>query len=273
MTAKHSGAMKLWLLNLVGNAALLGAVYFWLLLPDAHGWQVGASAAVAVVVVFFGVWLRAGTFAYFRVGEFRDNAKVWRAFRQGLRHMVALAVWAILILAVELLQIRLRKYAPQFGVWFWQKSPTFLRFGGPRQVFHSADWLLWFLIWVLAPAVWLPIATTVAATGFGWKRMTRSLRVLRRPAYWLWFCALMLAGAYVPYKLVWWIPDLSDLSKQAWSMGFRFLLAYVILISAWVALLLVIGTRVEKEDPEMIPVAQSPPGSAATGALDSPARS
>jgi len=50
-------------------------------------------------------------------------------------------------------------------------------------------------------------------------------------------------------------------------------LAYVILISAWVALLLVIGTRVEKEDPEMIPVDQAPPGSAAAGALDSPARS
>jgi hypothetical protein len=273
MTAKHSGAMKLWLLNLVGNAALLASVYFWLLLPDAHGWQVGASALVAAVVIFFGVWLRAGTFAYFRVGEFRDNAKVGRAFRHGLRHMVALAVWAVFMLAAELLLFRLRKYAPQFGVWFWQKSPSFLRFGSPRQAFHAADWLLWFLIWVLLPAVWLPIATTVAAAGFGWKRMTRSLRVLRRPAYWLWFCALMLAGAYVPYKLVWWIPDLSDLSKQAWSMGFRFLLAYAILISAWVALLLVIGTRVEEEDPEMIPIDPAPSGSATAGALDSPARS
>ena len=83
----------------------------------------------------------------------------------------------------------------------------------------------------------------------------------------------MLIGVYVPYKLVWWIPDLSDLSRQAWSMGFRFLLAYVILISAWVALLLVIGTRVEKEDPERIPINQAPPRSAAAGALDSPARS
>ena len=113
---------------------------------------------------------------------------------------------------------------------------------------------------MLLPAVWLPIATTVAAAGLGLKRMMRSLRVLRRPAYWLWFCALMLIGAYVPYRLIWWIPDLSDLSKQAWSMGFRFLLAYVILISAWVALLLVIGTRVEKEDAEMIVPRPDSPG-------------
>jgi hypothetical protein len=181
--------------------------------------------------------------------------------------MVALAVWAIFMAATAWLLISLRKYAPQFGVWFWQKSPSFLRSGTPRQVFHAADWLLWFLLWVLAPAMWLPIASTVAAAGFRLKRMARSLRVLRRPAYWLWFCALMLVGAYVPYKLVWWIPDLSDLHKQAWSMGLRFFLAYVILITAWVALLLVIGARVEKEDPDIIPIDEVPPSSAAPGPL------
>src|ERR1039457_4745404 len=99
----------------------------------------------------------------FRVAEFRDSATVWRAFRHALRHMVALAVWAIFLVAIVLVLIFIRRYAPQFGVWFWQKSPSFLRFGSPRQVFHAADWLLWFLLWVLAPAVWLPIATTVAA--------------------------------------------------------------------------------------------------------------
>ena len=96
--------------------------------------------------------------------------------------------------------------------------------------------------------MWLPIATTVAAAGFRLNRMIRSLRALLRPVYWLWFCGLMLVGAYVPFRLVWWIPNLSDLRKQAWSMGVRFFVAYLLLISAWMALLLVIGTRVEKED-------------------------
>ena len=70
--------------------------------------------------------------------------------------------------------------------------------------------------------------------------------------YWLWFVVLVLIAGPIPYKLVWWIPDLSELRKQAWSMGLRFLLAYVILISAFVALLLVVGSRVEREDPEAI---------------------
>ena len=46
-----------------------GVFYFWLLLPDAHGWQVAASGLLALVVIFFGVWLRAGSFAYFRVAR------------------------------------------------------------------------------------------------------------------------------------------------------------------------------------------------------------
>ncbi len=71
------------------------AAFSWLLLPDAHGWQVGASALLALVIIFCGLWLRAGSFAYFRVAEFRDTASVWPAFRLRLSHIIALALWAI----------------------------------------------------------------------------------------------------------------------------------------------------------------------------------
>ena len=257
MNAKHKGAAKLWLLNVVGNAALIAAVYFWLLLPDAHGWQVAASALLALAVIFFGVWLRAGSFAYFRVGEFREQDAVWHAFRHAVRHMIALVVWAIPLAVIEWWLISLRIYVPQFGVWAWQKG---LRVGSPRQVYHVSDWLLWFVIWLL-PFIWLPVGSTVAAAGWKIKRISRSLRVLKRPVYSLWVVVLLLIGAYLPYKLVWWIPDLSTLRKQAWSAGFRFALAYLFLISAWVALLLVIGELVEREDPEPIVSATEPASS------------
>jgi hypothetical protein len=248
MTTKHSGVAKLWLLNLVGNAALLAAVYFWLLLPDAHGWQVAGTVLLALVVIFLGLWLRTGTFAYFRVAEFRDHAAVWRAFRHALRHMIALLVWALLFVVLAWVLWKLRSYTPQAGVWLRQK----LNAGpSPRNVTRDLNWLIE-LVFLVLLAIWLPIATTVAAAGFDWKRMARSLRVLCRPVYWLWFCALVFVGAYIPYRLVWWIPDLDDLRKQAWSMGLRFVLAYVILISAFVALILVVGTRTEKED-EAVP--------------------
>ncbi len=247
MSPRHSGVAKLWLLNLFGNAALFAAVYFWLLLPDAHGWQVAVSALLALIIIFFGFWLRTGSFAYFRIGHFREGARVWRAFRHALGHIPALIVWVIPFAAVEWGLVSLRHYTPQFGVWFWQKSPSFLRWGTPRQLFHAADWLLLAVVGLLA-AVWLPTGITVAAAGLRRKPITRSLRVLKRPAYWLSCCAFALVGLYLPLRLVWWIPNLSTLTRQAWSAGLRFAIAYLLLISAWIALLLAVGSRVEKED-------------------------
>lgn len=251
MTARHKGVMKLWLLNLFGAAALIAGVYFWLVLPDAHGWQVAGSTLLAMAVILCGLWLRAGSFAYFRVAEFSNHATVWLAFRHALRHIVALAIWVLPFAALEWLLYWCLRFAPQFGVWYWQKVPA-LRFGSPREVFHVAQWVIWIAIALLA-AMWLPVASTVSAAGLKPKPMARSWRLLGRVQYWLWFCVLALVAVYLPYKLIWWIPEVNSLSAQAWSAGLRFALAYALLISAWVALLLVIGDALDKLDP--VPVA------------------
>jgi hypothetical protein len=167
--------------------------------------------------------------------------------------MIALALWAVPFTALVWLLFSLHRYTPQFGVYLWQKLPAALRLGSPRQMFHVADWILW-LLFGLAAAIWLPVASTVAAAGWQVKRMFCSLRVLRHGRYWLWFAGLVLVGGYIPCRLVWWIPQFSDLRAQAWSAGSRFLAAYVVLISAWVALLLVVGEMVEQEDPGPIAV-------------------
>ena len=248
--ANSVGTTKLWLLNLAANAAAVAVWYFWLLIPDAHGWQVTGSALLAIAVVFLVVWLRAGTLAYLRLLEFRNSATIWPAFRRGLRHLIVLALWAAVLAVVQLCLWRLRTYAPQFGVWLWQKLPGPLRIGTPRQFGVWTDSKILFFFWVIVPAIWLPIATTVAAVGFRLTRMAHSLRVLKQPHYWLWFCVLMLIGAYVPYKLIWWVDYQTSLNLQAWSMGVRFLAAYVIVVTAAIALVGVTGWLTEREDQE-----------------------
>jgi hypothetical protein len=245
--ANRGGVVKLWLLNFVGNAAALAAWYFWLLVPDAHGWQVAGSLLAAACIIVLVMWLRAGTFAYFRLAVFREKGEVWSAFRHGLRHVVAVAIWVAAGVLLQWGLFRLRIYPPQFGVWMWQKLPESLRFASPRQLTQCAAWLLWFLILVVVPAIWLPVATTVAVTGFG-KGLARSWRVLKRPMYWVWFCVIVFVGAYIPYKLIWWIPNVGDLRKQAWSMGLRFFAAYVLLNTAWIALVWMVGVRTEREE-------------------------
>ncbi len=77
----------------------------------------------------------------------------------------------------------------------------------------------------------------------------RSLRVLRQPMYWILLGILIALGVCVPYKLVTWIPDLTTLHQQAWSAGLRFAAAYLIVITAFILLVWMVGERTDREDP------------------------
>lgn len=245
-TTNRAGVLKLWVLNFFANAVLLAAAYFWLTIPDAHGWQVAGTLLLAAGVVFAVLWLRAGTLAWFRTAEFRGQHGIWAAYRRSLRNVPALAFWILIFLLVGWWLLGLREYVPQTAVWLRQMLG-----GGPApgSFTHVLAWLLHLVLGLLWPGLWLPIATTVAAVGVKPHHLARSRRVWKRPLYWLWFCSLFTIGVYVPYKFVWWIPDLQTLRQQAWSMGSRFLLAYLVALSAFLAVVWVAGIYTEREDP------------------------
>jgi hypothetical protein len=245
-STNRSGVMKQWVVNLLGNALVLVSWYFWLQIPDAHGWQVAWSAAQAILTVVFTVWLRVGTLSWFRVAEYRTQPAIGPAYRRGWRHIVPLAIWFAVLVAIVWVILSAGNYTPQFAVWIRQKvnaGPP------PRNVMRDTDWLLFLVLWVIVPAIWAPVATTISAVGFSGSHMVRSWRVLRRPMYWVLFCVLVALLAWVPYKLVSWVPGLSTMSAQAWSAGLRFLFAYVILITGSVLMVWMVGERTEREDP------------------------
>lgn len=239
------GAAKVWLLNVLGNAAALSVAYFWLLIPDARGWQVAGSAVVAAVFVFLVAWLRGGTFAYFRLAEFREQGEIGDAFRRGMRHVIALVIWVAGFGLLVWLFWTLFLYTPQFGVWLRQKMG-----GGPspRTLTQLANWLIGLVVCILMPAVWLPVASTISAFGLQGGRIKRSFGVLRRPLYWLLLCVLIAVGLYPPYRLVWWIPQFESVRAQAWSLGLRFLIAYLIAVTAWVAMNFMVGVFAGRGD-------------------------
>jgi hypothetical protein len=245
-TTNRAGIVKLWLLNFVANGALIAAWYFWLLIPDARGWQVVASGLLAVVVVALVVWLRAGSLAWFRVGEFRKDGNIWRAYRHSLRHVPALGIWVLVFVVFAWMLWGLHGYVPQLAVWLRQKLG-----GGPspRNLMKDLDWLLLLLVGLVMPLLWLPIATTVSTVGFQPEHIIRSRRVWKHSLYWLWFCLILGFGVFIPYKLVWWIPDLQTLRQQAWSMGLRFLLAYTIGITSFIAVVWMTALHTDREDP------------------------
>jgi len=243
----RTGVMKLWLLNFVANAAVLVVWYFWLLIPDARGWQLVGSALIALATVALVLWLRAGTLVWFRTAEFRQQGMIGNAYRRSVRRVPALGVWVLVFVALAWLLWELHGYVPQFAVWFRQKLD-----GGPppRNIMNDVNWLLLLVVGCVLPGLWLPIATTVASVGFEPEHIIRSRRVWKRPLYWVWFCLLLGFGGYVPYKLVWWIPDLQTIRQQAWSMGLRFLLAYTVVVTAFIAVVWMAALHTDREDPQ-----------------------
>jgi hypothetical protein len=242
----RTGILKLWLLNFVANAAVLVVWYFWLQIPDAHGWQVFASGLIAITMVLLVVWLRAGTLSWFRIAEFRRRETVWDAYRHSVRFVLALGFWAIAFFVLAWLIWSLREYVPQFAVWMRQNFPE-----GPtvRKITDDANLTLLLLIAYVMPVLWMPIATTVAASGVHPVHLARSRRVWKRGLYWLWMALLLGAGLYIPYRLIWWIPEVQTLRQQAWSMGGRFLLAYLIAVTAYICAVWLTGVYTDREDP------------------------
>lgn len=245
-STNRSGVIKQWVVNLFGNALVLASWYLWLLIPDAHGWQILWTALQGVLTIAFVLWLRAGTLAWFRVAEYRAQPAIGPAYRRGARHIIPLGIWAAVFAAIAWATISAGDYTPQFAVWIRQKASAG---PAPRNVMHGTDWLLFALLWVVLPAIWVPAATTISAIGFSGSHIARSWRVLRQPMYWVLFCLVMALGAWVPYKLVTWVPDLSTIRSQAWSAGLRFAAAYFILITAGLLMMWMVGERTDQEDP------------------------
>ena len=242
----RTGVVKLWLLNILANAVLVAVWYFWLLIPDAHIWQVAGSGVIAVVGIALLLWLRAGTLAWLRVSDFRANKGIWRAYRLSLRHVPALGLWALVFVVFAWRMWSLHDYIPQFAVWLRQKlgnGPP------PRNIMRDLNWLLLAVVGFVLPGLWVPFATTIAAVGFQAEHIVLTRQVWKRPLYWLWFCLLLGFGLYVPYKLTWWIPDLQTLRQQAWSMAGRFLLAYLVAVTLLLTLAWMTAVHTDHEDP------------------------
>ena len=181
-----------------------------------------------------------------QIAEFRQQGTIGNAYRRAPSRVPALGLWVLVFVIFAWLLWGLHGYVPQFAVWLRQKLN-----GGPppRNLMNDLNWLLLLIVGFVMPGLWLPIATTVSSVGFQPEHIIRSRRVWGRPVYWLWFCLLLGLGVYVPYRLVSWIPDLRTIRQQAWSMGLRFLLAYTIGVSAFLALIWITARLTDREDP------------------------
>ena len=66
--------------------------------------------------------------------------------------------------------------------------------------------------------------------------------MLRRWPYWLLCAGLVIAGVWLPWKVIWWVPKLETITAQTVSMVLRFGVAYLL----WLGSLLLFAAGVRR---------------------------
>lgn len=241
---------RLWLLQLFGNAVIALAFVGWLRLPDAHGWQLFFQFLLILLIVAATLLLHGGTLNYFQSAHADQAAPLPPAFRKALRHLGALALWAVIFFALRWLIGLLDKYELSFPGYLRSEFPAWLRrmISEPRlDSIYSGMVLL--LRWVALPGLLLPFALFSADKGFrgfialgDWRSKLRSL------GYWIALVVAVILGVCCVEKVMGWRldPKTATLAAEQTSLAFRLLFAVLLGLFSWLLTCSVLGRKMTR---------------------------
>jgi hypothetical protein len=204
------------ILHFLGNAILLWLAYEWLSIPESSMMRLTESILLAAVLMIAALWLHGSALAHFAS---EDRSKLRPALGAALKHLFALFVLSLFVVVI---------YMALVG---WDSSMETTT-GTLKTV---SDVALWLLRWLILPVLLLPLAANVATKGFrGYT--PAAWRVSKRFIYWIEVVVLLLAGIWVPLKIVTWVPKLDGFALQFTSVLVRFFVAYLLFVVAWLLL-------------------------------------
>jgi len=216
-------------LHLIGNALLLVAASLWLLLPEAHVWQLMLSVVCAFVILFFALWLHTSTLEYAA-----DLAPVnfRAAFRPSLVRMLWLFLGFAILFALIWYVDRLSAVSRlQFAGYLYAKAPSALRPEDGSYVYYERlGALVSVIFWFLLPALFLPV---IASRVIG-ARVRAGFKTLLRWRYWVAMIVTVGIGVWLTSLLLGWKPGRS-LSAQEASWMARATVGYLLATAAWLA--------------------------------------
>jgi len=217
---------RLWLIQAAGNALLFWCAFYWLGIRDSKTWQLAETVVLGLMILVPWLWLQDGTMAY--CGD--RSQGLWGAFRRSAK---TIAVFTTVFLAFVLLLWALGKLEAPLTT-AGQRTASWLTFH-LRKPIKPASWaraylaVLWGVRWIVLPIVVLPVVAGVAVNGARgmWRSAPR--------VFWLQYLGALVAGVYLPAVLMHWVPRLTDTTAQVFSFALRFGIAYVLMITAWLA--------------------------------------
>lgn len=229
--------VRLVALHLVVNAVLIVSATFWLLIPEAHVWQLlfAVLSVLAMLCVF--LWLHSGTLAY------ATESKP-QSLRPAFSINVIRLAWALLGFAALFACMHVVDGWTDNGInnmgvytglqwklggYLYSKAPSFLRpISGSNSYAAALGYLFSILFWYVLPSLFLPVIT---ARVIG-NSALRGLRVLLRWQYWLAMAAAALLGVWLATQILGWVPGTS-LHEQTVGLVVRLAIAYILATVAW----------------------------------------
>jgi len=211
--------LSLMQVQLAGNALLLWLAYEWLGVGESSIPRLLWSAVFALAILAAFCWLHGATFAYFRGTRLGPRLLPFMTAALGAVLLYALlAAWAA--------------YSPQPAFNLASYLTHALRKPvKPNSVLRAFTIVLWMVRWLLLPWLLLPLASGIAARGWGgfgeWRWRGRG---------WLLAPVLLLAGLWLPLVLLGWVPRVGGFWLQMASFAVRIGLAYLLFVAAAVGL-------------------------------------
>lgn len=233
---------KLILLHLIANALLLWLGYEWLGVGESTRLRLVWSAVDALAILALVCWFHGATLVYFRKdGELKLND----AFREALRHVPALLVAVVLVLVlyglVAWAAVASGQPAFRLASWLTLKLRTPVKPTTVTRIFLAGFWIV---RWVVLPVALLPMASGIAARGwrgFGecsWRGGWR---------YWLEVPLLLVAGLWLPFVILGWVPAVNGFTLEMLSFSLRMLVAYLLFVGAlWILELRTVSSFVKR---------------------------
>lgn len=187
---------------LLGHVFLTFLYARWLWVSEHTPLHLAIAAFVGVMIVLGLAWLQAAAFATFQPG-------VTEPFHYTSRRLPKVLALTTLTLGLGLLLSWLGGRESAGAAWF-----------------HTALWSFFGLVLLLL-APWVAEFSGVALD---------AAAVLRHPRYWLGAVPLLFLATVIPFKLVWWAAPADNLLIQLVASSFRFSLALLMGVAAWMGL-------------------------------------
>ena len=214
--------------QLLTNAVLIWLAYEWLAMSESTTMRLAWSLAAALAILAAASLLHGATFVSFREGA---APGVGKSFRTVLRHLLPLLLMVLAAIAIYVFLAWWEGYSvtpsAKLASWLTLKFRKPVR---PATVLRYFNAILWMVRWVLLPADLMPLFSGVASRGwrgfneFGWRRYSRLYR-LEVPL-------LALCAAWLPFRLLNWVPKVGGFSMEMTSFAVRVVAAYLLFVGA-----------------------------------------